>query len=124
MKIVLADREAELMEMLWEHGPSTVADVRARLKDELAYTTILTILRTLEAKGYVGHEGEGRAHRFFPLIAREAAQRSALRHLAAKLFGGSTSLLLTQLLAEKTLSSEEIVRIRRLLGQRDRRGKP
>ena len=124
MKIVLADREAELMEILWEHGPSTVAEVRARLNDELAYTTVLTILRNLESKGYIGHEGEGRAHRFSPVIGRESAQRSALRHLAAKLFSGSTSLLLTQLISDKALTDEEIACVRRLLSQRERGGKP
>jgi BlaI family penicillinase repressor len=63
MQINLTDREAELMDVLWEHGPSTVAEVRAKLADELAYTTVLTMLRTLETKGYVRHEAEGRAHR-------------------------------------------------------------
>ncbi len=63
MQITLSDREAELMDVLWEHGPSTVAEVKDRLADELAYTTVLTMLRNLEAKGYVGHETEGRAHR-------------------------------------------------------------
>jgi len=123
MKIILADREAELMEILWQHGPSTVAEVRAHLNDDLAYTTVLTILRNLESKGYISHAGEGRAHRFSPVIAREAAQRSALRHLAAKLFSGSTSLLLTHLISDRALTEEDIERIRRLLKQRGREGK-
>jgi predicted transcriptional regulator len=64
MKISLTDREADVMQVLWDHGPSVVADVRSRLTDKLAYTTVLTVLRTLEAKGYVGHEEEGRQHRY------------------------------------------------------------
>ena len=60
---VFTDRELDIMAVLWEHGPSTVADVRARIPIELAYTTVLTILRTLEEKGHVGHESEGRAER-------------------------------------------------------------
>ena len=60
MDIHLTDREADIMQILWDRGPSVVAEVRASLEDKLAYTTVLTILRTLEGKGYVGHEEEGR----------------------------------------------------------------
>jgi predicted transcriptional regulator len=122
MKIVLAEREAEIMEVLWMQGASTVAEVRERLKDQLAYTTVLTILRNLEAKSYVGHGDDGRAHRYSPLILREAAQRSALRDLAAKLFGGSSALLLTQLVRDEHLTEEEVKRIRRLLARRPKGG--
>lgn len=122
MKIELADREAEVMEVLWTHGPSTVAEVRDHLKDNLAYTTVLTILRNLEGKGYLGHNEEGRAHRYLPLILREAAQRSALRDLATKLFSGSSSLLLTQLVRDEDLTEKDLERIRRLLARRSRGG--
>ena len=64
MRVVLTDREAEFMEVLWERGPSTVAEVREHLKDDPAYTTVLTILRNLESKGYVGPTKDGRAHRY------------------------------------------------------------
>jgi predicted transcriptional regulator len=124
MRIVLAEREAELMEVLWEHGPSTVSEVREKVRDELAYTTVLTVLRKLEAKGYVGHKEEGRAHRYAAIIARKAAQRSASRNLAVKLFGGSSALLVTQLVSDEQLSEEDIQRIRRLLDQSSRRSKP
>jgi predicted transcriptional regulator len=121
MKIVLAEREAEIMEVLWMRGPSTVAEVRERLKDTLAYTTVLTLLRNLETKGYLGHDEDGRAHRYSPRILREAAQRSALRDLAAKLFSGSSALLLTALVRDENLTEEDIQRIRRLLSGRTRR---
>lgn len=124
MKIVLAEREAEIMEVLWMQGASTVAEVRERLKDELAYTTVLTMLRNLEAKGYVGHDDAGRAHRYSPRILRAAAQRSALRDLAMKLFNGSSASLLTELVRDETLTPEDIQRIRRLLNARPKRGKP
>ena len=88
MDISFTDREADVMQVLWDHGPSVVAEVRERLHDKLAYTTVLTILRNLEAKGYVGHEEEGRAHRYLPRVARDAARRSALRDLSEKLFKG------------------------------------
>ena len=123
MRIILADREADLMEVLWDHGPSTVAEVRERLKADLAYNTVLSILRTLESKGYVIHEEEGRAHRYKAKIERESARHSALRQLSTKLFKGSVALLLTSAVADKELSAEEIKRIRQLLDERAKGGK-
>jgi predicted transcriptional regulator len=120
MKITLAKRESEFMQVLWEHGPSTVGEVKERLKDELAYTTVLTILQKLEKKGYVRHEEQGRSHRFMTAISREAAQRSAVRSLAARLFKGSAALLLTQVITDENLSEEDLKRIRRLIDARQR----
>jgi predicted transcriptional regulator len=118
MRIVLADREADLMEVLWDHGPATVAEARKRLKVKLAYNTVLSILRTLEMKGYVRHEEEGRAHRYLARVARETARQSALLQLCNKLFKGSVELLMTSAVADKRLSDEEISRIRALLDKR------
>jgi BlaI family penicillinase repressor len=123
MRIVLAERETELMEVLWEHGPSTVVEVRKRLKAKLAYNTVLSTLRTLESKGYVGHEEEGRAHRYLARIGRDAARRSALRHLSTKLFKGSVELLLTSAVSGQDLSDDEIKRIRDLLDRKAKGGK-
>ncbi len=123
MKIILADREAQLMQILWEYGPATVAEVRQRLQDDLAYTTVLTMLRNLEAKEYVRHEEQGRAHVYFAAVQRQAAQRSALIDLAAKLFKGSQALLVTQLVSDESLTDEDIKRIRQLINNRSRRGK-
>ena len=77
MKISFTDREADIMHVLWETGPSVVSDVQQQLRDKLAYTTVLTVLRTLEAKGYVGHEEEGRQHRYFASVQRQAAQKGS-----------------------------------------------
>lgn len=115
MDIQFTDREADIMQVLWDRGPSLVAEVRANLQDELAYTTVLTILRTLEAKGHVGHEEEGRGHRYFARVKQKAAQASALRHITAKLFKGSTELLLTRLVSDEKLGPEALARMRRLL---------
>jgi BlaI family penicillinase repressor len=84
-EVVFTDRELDLMAVLWERGPSTVADVRAGLADDLAYTTVLTILRTLEEKGYVGHVAEGRAYRYHALVERGEARISAVDHNTQKL---------------------------------------
>ena len=122
MDIALTNREADVMRVLWDHGPSLVAEVREQLEVDLAYTTVLTILRTLETKGYDGHEEEGRGHRYRPLVEQQAARRSALRHLRQKLFQGSAELLFTQLVSDQKLSPEQIKRLRKLLANKSAPG--
>ena len=117
MSVTLSNREAEIMAVLWERGASTVAEVKQQLSDELAYTTVLTILRNLEAKAYVGHSAEGRAHRYFPRVKQQAARKSAIRHLAGKLFQGSADLLLTQLVSDRKLTQDQVRRIREILDE-------
>jgi predicted transcriptional regulator len=118
MNISFTDREADVMQVLWEKGPCIVAEVRKALSDKLAYTTVLTVLRTLEAKGYVGHDEEGRGHRYFVLVQQEAAQQSALRHLTRKFFKNSTELLFAHLVSDQHLSSDQIQRMRKLLAKK------
>ncbi len=96
MSVSFSDRELDVMALLWSRGSATVAEVQSALPDELAYTTVLTILRTLDAKGYVRHRKEGRAHRYFPAVPREEAGKSALHRLVEKIFDGSATALLTQ----------------------------
>lgn len=111
-------RELDVMAVLWTHGPSTVAEVREHLEDELAYTTVLTILRTLEAKGFVSHEEEGKAHRYAPLVARDRAGRSALGQVLDKIFGGSREMLLANLVRERGVDTAELKRLRKVLDSR------
>jgi predicted transcriptional regulator len=118
MSLRLSDRELDVMAVLWARGSGTVAEVREALPDPLAYTTVLTVLRTLEEKGFVGHEEEGKAHRYLPLVARERAGRSALTRMVDKLFDGSPELLLTQLVSDRRLSPQDIRRLRKILDQR------
>lgn len=115
MKIPLTDREADVMQVLWDNGPSVVSDVQNRLSDKLAYTTVLTVLRTLEAKGYIGHEEEGRQHRYRATVQRQAAQKTALNHLLGKLFKDSSELLFARLVSDQKFSPEQIRRMRKLL---------
>src|SRR5437763_15968740 len=95
--VVLGDRELDVMGVLWDIGSGTVTEVRDRLPASLAYTTVLTILRNLEAKGFLTHETEGKAHRYIPRLARKAARRSALSRIVDKLFHGSPEQLIAQL---------------------------
>jgi predicted transcriptional regulator len=106
------------MGVLWDEGSATVAEVQERLVDDLAYTTVLTILRTLEEKGYVRHEEEGRAYRYHPKVNREAAGAHAVRRLVRKLFGGSPEQLLTHLVEERGLTAKQLSRMRDLLEKR------
>lgn len=106
------------MSILWDRGSATVAEARDALPDSLAYTTVLTVFRTLEQKGYVRHEAEGKAHRYYPCVPRDRAGTSALRRLTDTLFGGSAALLLTQLVSDRSLSNSEVRRIRALLDNR------
>lgn len=118
MEISFTERELDVMSVLWEMGDATVAEVRERMPVELAYTTVLTVLRVLEEKGHVGHTQEGRAHRYHPLVDREAAGGSALRRIVRKVFRGSPEMLLTQLVADRELSREELEGLRRRLDER------
>src|SRR5689334_24425362 len=104
------------MGVLWESGSATVAEVRSRLPADLAYTTVLTILRNLEAKGLVRHEGEGKAHRYFPAVERGAARRSAISRLLEKLFHGSPEALVAQLVSDRAIAPSALERLSRELG--------
>lgn len=114
------DRELDVMHVLWESGSGTVSEVQGALTDQLAYTTVLTILRTLDEKGHVRFETEGRAHRYFPCVERAEARASALRHMLDRVFAGNPETLLTHLVSEQDLSSEELERMRGLLEEGER----
>jgi predicted transcriptional regulator len=118
MEIVLYDRELEVMQVLWDRGPSTVAEVRDAIPDEMAYTTVLTVLRRLEEKGYAGHEEEGRTHRYCARVQRQQVRESAVERLLGRLFHGSPELLLTHLVSGRRLSEAELRRIRDLVDGR------
>jgi predicted transcriptional regulator len=103
------------MSVLWRSGSGTVTEVRDTLGEAVAYTTILKILQILEEKGAVRHEAEGRAYRYFPLIASDDAGETALGRILDKIFGGSAELLLARLVADRRFTPQELQRMRRLL---------
>lgn len=114
----LTGRELDVMSILWKLGSATVTEVRAQLADDLAYTTVLSALQTMEDKGLVGHEQEGRAYRYLPLLGPEAAGGGALDRILDKIYHGSAELLLAQLVSERQLSASELERMRSLLDER------
>lgn len=114
----LTPREIELMTVLWECGPSTVAEVLDALGDGSAYTTILTLLRVLEEKGHVAREAEGRAHRYGALIDRDEASSSAIDRVLGQFFRGSPEELLTRMVSDRDLDDATLRRLRTLLDER------
>jgi BlaI family penicillinase repressor len=124
MAISFTERELDVMAVLWRQGSGTVAEVRDALPEDFAYTTVLTVLRTLEDKGYVTHLAEGKAHRYVPLVDQETAGQSALARVLDKIFDGSPELLLTQLVASESLDAAKLRSLRKLLDERLAERKP
>ncbi|MES2521839.1 MAG: BlaI/MecI/CopY family transcriptional regulator [Gemmatimonadota bacterium] len=120
----LGERELDVMAVLWEIGSGTVTEVKDRLDVTLAYTTVLTILRNLEAKRFVRREEEGRGHRYFPRVQQKAAQKTALSRLVSQLFNGSPQALIAQLVDQHDVSPEELQRLARQLNAGDGSAKP
>lgn len=113
----LTDAEARVMAVLWERGTATVADVAGALKRKrpVSYSTVQTILRILETKGYVAHEKVARAFVYRPVVDERQARRRALRHLAARLFNGSPSLLVLNVLEDERMDPAELKRLKKLI---------
>jgi predicted transcriptional regulator len=104
------------MSVLWDRGEATVTEVRDRVDPALAYTSISSMIRTLEMKGFVSHRrGEGKTHVYFPVIEPEKAGESALGRVLNKIYGGSPIKLLAHLVEQRRLSEKELARMRDLL---------
>ena len=112
----LTQRELDIMGVLWERGEATATEVRDRVDPDLAYTSISSMIRTLELKGFVSHRrGEGKTHVYFPVIDAETAGESALGRVLDKVYGGSPIKLLAHLVERKRLSEKDLARMRDLL---------
>jgi len=104
----LTNAEHRIMEVVWARGSATVADVVEALEGKDAYTTILTLMRILKAKGFLSSRKEGRAHVFTPRVDRETAARKAVHQLLSKFFSGSPSELVLTFLREEELTPGEL----------------
>ena len=116
--IYFPPRELEVMSVLWRLGSATVSDVRDGLDEDLAYTSVLSALQTLEEKGYVRHQAEGRAYRYYALVKAERAGGNALTRIKEAIFHGSAERMFAQMVSDRGLSREELERMRRLLNER------
>ena len=115
-QVLLGERELDVMGVLWDVGSGTVAEVRDALSEARGVgLVVLTILRNLETKGFVRHEIEGKAHRYFPRVAQRNARRSAVARLIERLFQGSPEQLLAQLVEDRALTEDDLQRVRRRL---------
>ena len=118
---ILTRAESEIMTIIWERRGATVHDVVAALPRSIAYTSVLTLLRILEKKGYVQHEAHpdgGRAHLYKPLVQAGNARRQHVRDLVDRLFGGQTDELVVGLLEEEQWSKADLERLRELIDSR------
>jgi len=118
-EIRLGKLELQIMNVVWDRGKATVHDVKNALsRRKPAYSTILTMMRKLEAKGYLKHEVDGRTYVYLPLISQQAVRHGVLGDLVERLFEGSTSLLLTSLVEQNRISESELREIQKLIEER------
>jgi len=111
--LTLTNAEHRIMEVIWARGSATVAEVVEALKGKDAYTTILTLMRILKAKGYLTSRKEGRAFVFVPRVDRDTIARRAVHQLLSKFFDGSPSELVLAFLREEELTPGELDVIKR-----------
>ena len=120
----LGERELDIMQVLWQSGTATVAEVHQSLqnqRDDIAYTTVQTMLNRLEVKGLVKRDDSDRAHRYLPVLKEPAVVNRAIQKLAERFFSGSVEALATRLV-EKDLSLEQLEHIQKLIDAHRRKG--
>jgi predicted transcriptional regulator len=120
----LGDLELQIMNVLWEKGPSTVRDVLEALpvQPKPAYTTVLTMMRLMHDKGYLDRWQQGRAHVYQAKLREGPTKQSLLRQLVGTAFRGSAEAALVGLLEAESLSEKELARIKKLIGEKERGG--
>ena len=109
----LTGREAQVMEAIWRLGEASAEQVRGALPEPLHDSTVRTLLRVLETKGYLRHEARGKAFVYRAAIARRKAQRNALRSVLAQLFGGSAEDLVMRLIEDERITPDQLDELRR-----------
>ena len=120
----LGELELQILNILWQRGPSTVREVLDELSAEPrpAYTTVLTMMRLMHEKGYLDRRERGRAHIYQARLRERRVKRSLLRDLIDGAFRGSAEALVVRLLEDEDLSREELRRVRRLIEEKGRGG--
>ena len=116
---ILTEAELRIMDVLWRKGSGTVQQVLDWLPSALAYNSVLTTIRTLEKKGHVKHLKDGRAHIYEPIIGRDQATRSEIRHLLGRFFSNSHEALVLNILQDEGIDAAELKRLRDMLERSD-----
>ncbi len=121
----LSRRERQIMDVIFQRGRATAAEVMGDLPDPPSYSAVRATLRILEEKGHVQHEQNGLRYVFVPTLARETAKRSALEHLLQTFFNGSAEQAVATLLDESAsrLSEEELDRLAQLIEKTRKNGR-
>jgi BlaI family penicillinase repressor len=109
----LTGREGQVMDAVWRLGEATAEQVREALPEPLHDSTVRTLLRVLESKGYLGHEVRGKAYVYRALVERSKAQRHALHSLLLRFFGGSAEDLVLRLIEDERITPEQLDALRR-----------
>jgi predicted transcriptional regulator len=117
----LTEREAQVMDVLWRLGPATAEQVREALPGRPHDSTVRTLLRVLESKGHVARDNRGTAYTFRATVDRARAQRTAVRSLLNRFFGGSAEVLVLRLVEDEQITPEQLAEIRQTLQSEDNR---
>jgi predicted transcriptional regulator len=119
-EIRLGRLELQIMHVVWDKGTATVHDVKDALSRgrKPAYSTILTMMRKLEAKGYLEHDVDDRTYVYRPTVSQQAVRQGVLTDILDRLFEGSPSLLLNSLVEQNRISTKELREIKRLIKER------
>ena len=118
--VVPTERELQALKVLWQLGRATVREITAAINergDELAYTTVLSLLQVMEQKGLVGHEAAGKVYSYFPRVEREAVFRRLAKGFLDRVFDGAMDEYLVHALQAKRLSAGELARLEDLIAQ-------
>jgi predicted transcriptional regulator len=119
---LLTEFELEVMTVLWRLGEANVAAVLAELpRKPMAYTSVSTIVRILEQKGFVRSRKEGRLHVYSPLVPKQEYETVALRHVIGKLFDGAPLNLVRRLVAAEELSADDVAELKALIAGKEKR---
>jgi BlaI family penicillinase repressor len=114
-----------IMQVLWTRAEATARDITDAINETepIAHSTVQTLLRGLEDKNAVDHKAQGRTFVFFPLIEEDNFKSSATQELVSRVFGGNAGDLVAHLLADASVSVDELVEIRKLINRNAKRGK-
>lgn len=118
----LGDLQLRIMQVLWERGEASVAEVHDALavRPRLAYTTIATMLRKMETRGLAAHRTDGRTFIYRAAVAEERVGRNMAEHLLDRLFQGSLATMMSHLLTAREVSADELAELERLIAERKR----
>ena len=121
----LSRRERQIMDILYRNGKASAAEVREAMEDAPSYSAVRAMLRVLEEKGHVRHQAEGLRYVYVPVVAREQAKRSAVKHLVNTFFNDAPEQIVAALLdvSSTRLTREELDRMSAMIEKARKEGR-